>query len=94
MLTLGLRRPITSVLLDFGALTELPNPNTLAEAFAGAVGKKALFSRAACVVQTPEQQRFADTLKHLAGRPDDVAIFPAEETALKWLGIDTARFKR
>jgi hypothetical protein len=94
MLTLGLRRPITSALLDLTALHDLPDPDTVAEALARAVGKNALFSRAACVVRTGEQKQFAALLRRMSARPDDLAIFESEDEGLKWLGIDPGRPRR
>jgi hypothetical protein len=93
MLTLGLRRPVTSAVLDITAVRELPDPDALAEAFARAVGKNAFLSRTACLVQTPEQEQFAATLKQMATRPDDIGVFTAEDAALKWLGVDLARVR-
>ena len=94
MVNLGLRRPITSALLDLTALHEPPNPELLAEALARAVGKNALFSRAACVVRTAEQKNFAALLRQMSTRPDDTAIFESEEEGLKWLGVDPAKPRR
>lgn len=91
MLTLGLRRPITSVLLDFSRLHDLPNPDALAEALATAVGRNAVFSRAACVASTGDQKQFCDTLQRMAGRSESVAVFDDEDAALKWLGVEPAR---
>ena len=88
MLTLGLRRPITAALIDVGDLDDLPDPETLAEAIANAVGKNATFSRVACLVRTQAQEQFAGMLQRMAARPDDVAVFFAEGDALKWLGIE------
>lgn len=90
MLTLGLRRPITSVVIDITQLHDLPDPDALAEALARAVGRNALFSRAACVAHTPDQQQFAATFKQMTARPDEVGVFDAEADAVKWLGIDPA----
>ena len=94
MLALGLRRPITSAVIDLTAVDDLPSPDVLAESLARATGKNAVFTRSACVVRTADQERFAATLKTMAARPHDVAVFAAEDAALKWLGIDVRRFKR
>ena len=91
MLTLGLRRPVTSALIDITQVRELPDPDALAQALANAVGKNAVFGRAACLVRTTAQDQFAHTLKSMAARPEDVEIFVAEDIALKWLGVDPAR---
>ena len=91
MLSLGLRRPITSAVLDITSVHDLPDPDALAAALARAVGKNALLSRTACLVRTPEQEQFANTLQRMAARPDDVRVFLAEDAALRWLGIDPAR---
>ena len=91
MLTLGLRSPITSVLLDFTQLQDLPNPDALADALSTAVGRNAVFSRAACMVSTEAQKKFCETLQRMATRPDSVGVFESEAAALKWLGIDPLR---
>ena len=91
MLNLGLRRPITSALLDLTGLHHPPDADAVAEAMARAVGKNALFSRAACVVRTAEQRDFAVMLRQMMTRPDDTAIFESEAEALKWLGVDLQR---
>ena len=90
MLMLGLRKPVTSALLDLTALHHVPNPDTLADALARAVGKNALFSRAACVVHTDQQQHFAAMLRQMSPRPDDIGIFSSEDEGLKWLGVGPA----
>ena len=91
MVSLGLRRPITSAVLDLTTAHDLPNPDVLAEAYAKAQGMNAVFSRIACVVHTPQQERFATMLKSMATRPNDIGVVFAEEAALRWLGIDPDR---
>ena len=88
MLTLGLRRPITSAVIDITAIDQLPDPDTLADAIAGAVGKNALFGRVACLARTPEQEQFCAALQRMVNRPDNVATFVEEAAALKWLGVE------
>ena len=91
MLNLGLRRPITSAVIDLTAIDQLPDPAALADAIARAVGKNAVLNRVACLACTPEQEQFCATLQRMVNRPDNVATFLNEDAALKWLGVEQKR---
>jgi hypothetical protein len=79
--------PHSSGLLDITALadSDLPNPDSLASGLAQAAGNNAVLKRVACVVASPEQARFVETLRMMAPQPGNIAVFFTQQDALQWL---------
>ena len=79
--------PHSSGLLDITALAdkELPNPDSLASGLAQAASNNSVLKRVACVVASPEQARFVETLRMMAPHPGNIAVFFSQQDALQWL---------
>lgn len=75
----------TSAVLDVTALTELPDPDRLAGGLAQAASNNSVLYRVACVVESPEQARFVETLRMMAPQPAKVGVFFSEADAVDWL---------
>ena len=78
-------RAHSSALLDITELSELPNPDTLADALAQSVTNRAVLKRVACVVASQSQAHFVTTLQKMAPLPSKIGMFFAQGDALKWL---------
>ena len=79
--------PHSSGLLDITALNEneLPDPDSLAGGLAQAAANNSLLNRIACVVASPDQARFVETLRMMAPQPSKIAVFNTQNDALQWL---------
>lgn len=79
--------PHSSGLLDITALSdsELPDPDSLARGLAQAASNNSVLRRIACVVASPEQTRFVETLRMMASQPSKIAVFFTQKDALEWL---------
>ena len=79
--------PHSSGLLDITALAdhELPDPDSLATGLAQAASNNSVLKRIACVVASPEQVRFVETLRMMAPQPGNIAVFFTQQDALQWL---------
>lgn len=77
----------SSGLLDITALNEneLPDPDSLASGLAQAAGNNSVLNRIACVVASPAQARFVETLRMMAPQPSKIAVFNTQNDALRWL---------
>lgn len=74
-------------LLDVTAVPddELPNPDSLASALAQAAADNSVLTRVACVVKSPAQMRFVETLRMMSAQPNKIGVFLSEADALDWL---------
>jgi hypothetical protein len=79
--------PHSTGVLDITALhdDELPDPDLLASGLAQAAGQNSVLRRIACVVRSPEQARFVETLRMMAPKPSNIGVFFTQADALKWL---------
>ena len=75
----------TSAVLNIAALHDLPDPDRLAGGLAQAASHNSVLNRVACVVESPEQARFVDTLRMMAPQPAKVGLFFSEADAIQWL---------
>src|SRR5687767_7007949 len=77
----------SSGLLDITALDdkELPDPDSLASGLAQAASNNSVLKRIACVIASPEQARFVETLRMMAPQPRKIAVFFTQHDALQWL---------
>jgi hypothetical protein len=79
--------PHSSGLLDITALDdkELPDPDSLATGLAQAASNNSVLKRIACVVASPGQTRFVETLRMMAPLPGNIGVFLTQHDALQWL---------
>jgi hypothetical protein len=63
----------------------MPDPDALAGGLAQAAGNNSILKRVSCVVRSPEQARFVETLRRMTPQPRNIAVFFAEQDALQWL---------
>lgn len=79
--------PHSSGLLDITGLSdkELPDPDSLASGLAQAASNNSVLKRIACVVASPAQGRFVETLRMMAPQPGNIAVFFSQQDALQWL---------
>ena len=75
----------SSGLLNITALRDLPDPDSLAGGLAQAQANSSVLKRVACVVESFNQARFAETLRMMAPQPSKIRVFFTEKDALKWL---------
>ena len=79
--------PHSTGILDITALPDddLPDPDSLASGLAQAAGRNAVLARVACVVASPRQARFVETLRMMAPQPGRIGVFFTQADALQWL---------
>ncbi len=79
--------PKSSGVLDITALdaNDLPDPDLLASGLAQAAGNNSVLKRIACIVESPEQVRFVETLRMMAPQPNRIGVFFSHADALQWL---------
>ena len=79
--------PHSTGVLDITALStgDLPDPDSLASALAQAADRNSVLKRVACVVASPEQARFVETLRRMAPQPGKIGVFLTQADALQWL---------
>ena len=75
----------SSAVLDLSGVEQLPNPDAIAEGLAQAAARSTAFKRVACVVESLDQSKFAETLRMMAPDPNRVQVFLSEADALRWL---------
>jgi hypothetical protein len=75
----------SSAVLDISGVAHLPDPDSLAAALAQAASNRSTLKRVACVVASPEQAQFVETLRMMAPQPGRIAVFFAEDDAIGWL---------
>ena len=85
LVTAGQFGPNTSAVLNIVALQELPDPDRLAGGLAQAAANNSVLNRVACVVESPEQARFVETLRMMAPQPAKIGMFFSEADATAWL---------
>jgi hypothetical protein len=82
----GRNRAGQSAVIDITSITaHLPDPDTLAHGLAQSQSVGFVLKRIACVVASPEQFTFVETLRQMAPVPANIGVFFSDRDALEWL---------